>query len=1312
MAATNCHRCKIALMTFFAMRIFSVVSIAGVVPQPREGWTMQLVAEAPTIRHPSVVCSAPDGRVFVAEDPMDISSTHAHVREGRIVCLFPDGRATVFVDGLYAVFGMQFLKGKLYVLHNPKLTVFTDDDGIGKNPVDLIEQTNPNPWALDWNDHVPANFRLAMDGYFYVAVGDKGLFGAVDRNGHRIDLHGGGVVRIRPDGTGLEIFSTGVRNILDVAVNDEDELFTYDNTDEHDWMGRLTHMVDGGFYGYPFDFVPRRAYTLWMFADFGPGAATGALVWNDDSLPKDFRSNLILADFGQRNLRRVRIERNGATFSAVTNELLFPNPPADFRPVGIHETADGSGFYICDWQHADNKDSVTVGRLWKLTANFVTNGPPKPAWYLPASMGKPFEASLPDLISGMSHPQKIVRLTAQRALKERRRFAPQLLVGVMTNSTAPVSARLHALWALDSIDGGVTARQVILKLAGASPRDVPAAVIRQSIRQLGERQIAGAVPILIAQLKNSDASIRFQAVTALRRIGISEAVPALIESLNEPDLFARFAVFHALNHLGRLHPELWPRITSSLDSTNESVREAAGFALRETFDLNLVKTLAATASDKSHPVFARAAALRLLAAVHHQAPTWNGEWWAYHPALSTPPARTVEWPGTKLVIEALRQQFDDVDPTIRISAVEGLRLSGDTTFAARLREYFPREKDVKVQQALLDTLGDFEDFAFTPALAQFLKGLHSEPSLLNSALVAAGKIASDAASIPALSSAITNLLSRPGLPIDSRVAALDALGQCKLQESAPWFERFALLGDHRERAAALAALVRLGNSAALTTLRRLLAADRAEVRRDAIAALGRLKQRDAVADLLRAFSRTETREAAMNALTDLPDIRAIDAYLEGLASANIALRDKCRNSIGNLAGEALPLLQTRRDRITAQVVGELRRIYESNTVALRKPLFVNAPRFDGPDDFERYALHHSGDPWRGQQLFFDLSSVACIKCHAVAGHGGALGPDLTTIGAQFGRAALIESILYPSKVVREGYQQYNVETLDDESFSGAIRAESSETITLVDTEGRTYELKKSRIRERRSSALSLMPEGLQAALTLEQFTDLIAFVESLRVDPRRTEAQPTPPGFEPLFNGRDLSGWNATPHWSAHDGLIEHDGIVDDLWSTKALGDFKLRLEWRWPDEPHFEAHPAIGSDGYEVKDAKGAAVRERVLEAGDSGVFLRGFRKAQINLFCYPIGSGEFWEYRESLSGEPRRALTPSHRADRPIGQWNELRATLRGDRVTVNLNGVEVIHNAWLPELPLRGPVGFQHEHGRLQIRNIFVREIGVNR
>jgi hypothetical protein len=149
--------------TFMLLCLFVPVVMGAEAPETVGPWRLELIAEAPAVLHPSVVCSAPDGRIFVAEDPMDITAP-ANARQGRIVCFHPDGRRTVFAENLHAVFGMQYLEGKLYVLHNPRFEVFADEGDKGRLAETLIESTNPNPWALDWNDHVPANFKLAMLG--------------------------------------------------------------------------------------------------------------------------------------------------------------------------------------------------------------------------------------------------------------------------------------------------------------------------------------------------------------------------------------------------------------------------------------------------------------------------------------------------------------------------------------------------------------------------------------------------------------------------------------------------------------------------------------------------------------------------------------------------------------------------------------------------------------------------------------------------------------------------------------------------------------------------------------------------------------------------------------------------------------------------------------------------------------------------------------------------------------------------------------------------------------------------------------------
>jgi len=204
-------------------------------------------------------------------------------------------------------------------------------------------------------------------------------------------------------------------------------------------------------------------------------------------------------------------------------------------------------------------------------------------------------------------------------------------------------------------------------------------------------------------------------------------------------------------------------------------------------------------------------------------------------------------------------------------------------------------------------------------------------------------------------------------------------------------------------------------------------------------------------------------------------------------------------------------------------------------------------------------------------------------------------------------------------------------------------------------------------------------------------------------------AQTAPPeGFTPLFNGKDLSGWKADDeakrHWTVKEGVLDYDGKNKDLWTERSFGDFSLMLSWRWSGKTTVENHPVFDPDGNEIKGKT-----ERMVDGGDSGVFLRGFRKAQANLFCYPCGSGEVWEYRTDpkMPAEVRRACMPKKRADKPVGEWNRMKIVLRGERLTVAVNDEEVISAARLPGIPAKGPVGLQHEHGTVQFKDLFVKE-----
>jgi hypothetical protein len=104
----------------------------------------------------------------------------------------------------------------------------------------------------------------------------------------------------------------------------------------------------------------------------------------------------------------------------------------------------------------------------------------------------------------------------------------------------------------------------------------------------------------------------------------------------------------------------------------------------------------------------------------------------------------------------------------------------------------------------------------------------------------------------------------------------------------------------------------------------------------------------------------------------------------------------------------------------------------------------------------------------------------------------------------------------------------------------------------------------------------------------------------------------------------------------------------------------------------------------------------------------LRGEGKSQVNIWCWPVGSGEVWGYRTdaSMPAEVRAAATPNAHADNAVGQWNRFFIRMRGEYLTVVLNGVTVIDHAHLPGVPPSGPIALQSHGSGIQFANVLIR------
>lgn len=222
-------------------------------------------------------------------------------------------------------------------------------------------------------------------------------------------------------------------------------------------------------------------------------------------------------------------------------------------------------------------------------------------------------------------------------------------------------------------------------------------------------------------------------------------------------------------------------------------------------------------------------------------------------------------------------------------------------------------------------------------------------------------------------------------------------------------------------------------------------------------------------------------------------------------------------------------------------------------------------------------------------------------------------------------------------------------------------------------------------------------------------------------EPATQEIATLDEGFQSIYNSSDLSAWDMKPghlkHWVAKDWVINYDGRSGEkdksLWTKKEFADFILTADIRLTRKPEMAMSPVILPNGENALNEDGSKKEVEVLYAGDTGIYLRGNSKSQVNIGYRYIGSGEIYGYRvdKKLPPDVRANATPKVRADKPPGQWNRFIIMMKGERVTVILNDQLVIDNALLPGIPAHGAIALQDDHAynnTFQFANLFIKEL----
>jgi putative membrane-bound dehydrogenase-like protein len=431
------------------------------------GFNVTLFGTPPDVNYPVCLTAAATGEVFVGVDEQ--GSLGKEPGRGKVLrCLDTDGDGVADQINVFAKMdhprGLIYDNGSLWVLHPPYLSVFRDSDGDGTADTSevLVSGISTEEVSRRGADHTTNGIRMGIDGWIYIAVGDFGFNKAVAKDGTTLSKRGGGVVRIRPDGSEMEIFAWGQRNIVDIAIDPLMNVYTRDNTnDGGGWDIRLSHVMQTAHYGYPSLYKHFTDEIMPPLADYGGGSGCGAMFFQDARWPAGFNNLLLTCDWGRSEVFSHILPVNGPTFDAQQDTFLKLPRPTDID-------VDGSGrMYVSSWKNGKFAyDGPNIGFVAQIT----------PVNYLPKPVPDVKRLETSELVGLLAHPANVMRLHVQREILRRDEIrkaavaanpgpvddnvtseSPQLykqLLAMIADKNTPLVARVAAIFTLKQAQPG------------------------------------------------------------------------------------------------------------------------------------------------------------------------------------------------------------------------------------------------------------------------------------------------------------------------------------------------------------------------------------------------------------------------------------------------------------------------------------------------------------------------------------------------------------------------------------------------------------------------------------------------------------------------------------------------------------------------------------------------------------------------------------------------------------------------------------------------------------------------------------------
>jgi putative membrane-bound dehydrogenase-like protein len=819
-----------------------------------DGFKATLFACDPFIEYPSAIARGPEtGSLFVAVDYMTGLGTEIIRKDEIRLIRDSDGdgyadKSVVYANDFNSIEGMTFQDGTVYVMHAPLLTALRDTNGDGKADErrDLLAGLGLPPEENPVRLHCANGLVMGHDGWLYLALGDHGC--KVKRpEGDTLVYNGGGILRCRGDGTGLHLFASGLRNIYDVALDADLNVFVRDNeNDGGTYMIRVCHSFFGADHGYPYHYYERPGEAMPPIADLGRGSSAGGLCYLETAFPPEYRGNLIFCEWG-RSVVRYALNAEGSGFGPV-KEIDFAsgaaNDPYGFKPTDVVVDYDGA-LFVADWADGQ-RPKRGRGRIYRITSGQGKKGP-----------------VVADRIEQLDSPSYLQRLQAQSALlrddtglTELEKAWKEIRLGD--------KARNHAVWILALREK----EKALPRLFEIVQSDPAPAVRLQAVRAIADFAKPGDEKIaerLAGLAKGQRADVVREIVVALGRLHWSGTPAWLRANGSEMDPPMIHAVMQTLRRCGN-----WPTVVSLLDEPDSNpLRQAALMAVSEQYEAVVVEGLIERLKTDSKAVHRQEYADALTRVFKKPGP-W--EYWGYRPGPR--PANPLAWDKTEAIAAALNRALQDSDLAVRYTILQRMQREKITARLETLSRWLEQDLAAEHVAAILPALAEHaKRHGILAAVVREKK--HAEAIRLLALKLFVQGPENDAK--PQLRHMIELLEDGPVL-----AEAMRQVAKYPELDPGPFLVKRMASPQPQVRIAFIEALTELNRRGPWELIERFLEDRDVHVQQAAVLALGKLNVKDSADKILKLAKSAELRAACLEALRSFKDARAI-----GLAAKSL-----------------------------------------------------------------------------------------------------------------------------------------------------------------------------------------------------------------------------------------------------------------------------------------------------------------------------------------------------------------------------------------------------------------------------------------